>query len=129
MPPSPRELTAKVKARLGDFASTELGTSNGCQDHTVLPYAAIPPSLTLRRDKPPKTIRKDEINVVRPRAAFIAHKPISSPCDRLRADAAASTASQPALVTTYDRPYRGWDEQHIRQFRISEKQNIFAAGA
>jgi len=25
-----------------DFASAQLGTSNGCQDHTVLPYASAP---------------------------------------------------------------------------------------
>jgi hypothetical protein len=24
-----------------DFASAQLGTSNGCRDHTVLPYAAV----------------------------------------------------------------------------------------
>jgi hypothetical protein len=33
--------------RLGNLASAKLNTSNGCQDHTVLPYAAT--SLVLRR--------------------------------------------------------------------------------
>ena len=58
----------------------ELDTSNGCRDHTVLPYALAPFV----------------------RAPLLAHgKP---PCEHLRADAAASTASPPTFVTTRDRP-------------------------
>jgi hypothetical protein len=37
LPPSLRELTARVA-----LASAKLSTSNGCQDHTVLPYATSP---------------------------------------------------------------------------------------
>jgi hypothetical protein len=58
----------------------QLDTSNGCRDHTVLPYALAPFV----------------------RAPLLAHgKP---PCEHLRADAAASTASPPTFVTTRDRP-------------------------
>jgi hypothetical protein len=58
----------------------QLDTSNGCRDHTVLPYASAPFV----------------------RAPLLAHgKP---PCEHLRADAAASTASPPTFVTTRDRP-------------------------
>ena len=60
----------------------KLGTSNGCRDHTVLPYARY---------------------VVRPARRGVAHEP-DSPCDRDRADALASTASRPAFVTTRDPP-------------------------
>jgi hypothetical protein len=60
----------------------ELGTSNGCRDHTVLPYARY---------------------VVRSARRVIAHEP-GSPCDCDRADALASTASRPAFVTTRDPP-------------------------
>ena len=37
----------------------------------------------------------------------------------------ASTASLPAFVTTYDRPFSGWDRSHIRQFRILLKRILF----
>jgi hypothetical protein len=62
----------------------QLGTSNGCRDHTVLPYASA--SFVLRA-------------VNRSRC-----KP---PCDHLRTDAVASTASHPAFVTTRDPPLLG----------------------
>ena len=72
-----------VQARLGRRISAALGTSNGCQDHTVLPYAtsAVRPA---RRE--PLTSRK------------------ARPAITLRADAAASTASPPAFVTIAIRP-------------------------
>jgi len=38
-----------VRARLGRHAFRELDTSNGCQDHTVLPYAAIAGRLRVDR--------------------------------------------------------------------------------
>ncbi len=40
LPPSLRELVAKLEPGWATFASAKLDTSNGCQDHTVLPYAA-----------------------------------------------------------------------------------------
>jgi hypothetical protein len=62
------------------------------QDHTLLPYAAA----RLRQEASPG------------QAPFVLHAVRSltrnSPSDCLRADAAASTASLPAFVTTRDRP-------------------------
>jgi hypothetical protein len=59
-----------------------LGTSNGCQDHTVLPYAKT--SFVLR--------------------ACQSLTRLNPPCDINCADALASTTSHPAFVTTRDRP-------------------------
>src|ERR1700753_1467735 len=42
LPPSLRELTAKADPGRAPFSFAKLGTSNGCQDHTVLPYATMP---------------------------------------------------------------------------------------
>src|SRR6478736_3224985 len=91
MPCSPRRRIRLVtvacksgfgRTRLGSKNLCKLGTSNGCRDHTVLPYARY---------------------VVRPARRGVAHEP-GSPCDRDRADALASTASRPAFVTTRDPP-------------------------
>ncbi len=59
-----------------------LDISNGCQDHTVLPYAT---------------------SAVRP-ARRTSLTSFARPAITLRADAAASTASHPAFVTTAKRP-------------------------
>jgi hypothetical protein len=65
----------------------QFSTSNGCQDHTVLPYALAPFVCAL----------------------LIAHRQ-SPPCDSSCApDAAASTASHPASVTIAIRPSGGRD--------------------
>ena len=66
-----------------DFASARLGTSNGCRDHTVLPYAT---------------------SAVRPARREPLTSPKARPAITLRADAVASTASHPAFVTTRDTP-------------------------
>jgi hypothetical protein len=89
MPRSPRRRIHLVTVAAGLMAvpirsdrgrHRQLDTSNGCRDHTVLPYALAPFV----------------------RAPLLAHgKP---PCEHLRADAAASTASPPTFVTTRDRP-------------------------
>jgi hypothetical protein len=66
---------------LGTLASAKLDTSNGCQDHTVLPYASSP--FVWR--------------------ALIAHG--EPPCNHVHAPGAvASTASHPAFVTIAKRP-------------------------
>ena len=67
---------------VGSYRHRQLGTSNGCQDHTVLPYAtsAVRPA---RRESLTGRTR---------------------PAITLRADAAASTASHPAFVTIAIRP-------------------------
>ncbi len=67
--------------RLDRNRHRQLGTSNGCRNHTVLPYAN---------------------SVVRP--ACGRSLTTDRPVNNLRADAAASTASFPAFVTTRDRP-------------------------
>ena len=71
-----------IEARLGRLRLRQLDTSNGCQDHTVLPYASAPFVL---------------------RAVRSAH---GKPALRSRPapDAAASTASRPTFVTIAIRP-------------------------
>ena len=49
-------INGRSKARLGSNNLRQLDTSNGCQDHTVLPYASAPFVLRAVRsltDKPP----------------------------------------------------------------------------
>src|SRR5439155_3622445 len=72
--------------RLDRFRHRQLDTSNGCQDHTVLPYASAP--FVLRA---------------------VVHSRIKPPREHSRADAAASTASHPASVTIAKRPSLGRD--------------------
>ena len=79
-----RQRIKAVQARLGRLASARLSISNGCQDHTVLPYA----------DTAPFVLRA--VNSLTDRSI--------RPAITLRADAAASTASHPAFVTTAKRP-------------------------
>jgi hypothetical protein len=69
-----------------------LDTSNGCQNHTLLPYAATRLRQKARRAMAPLVLRA----VVRSRE--------NSPCEHTRAGAAASTASPPAFVTIAIRP-------------------------
>ncbi len=84
LPPSPRGLHDTSNTGWADGVSTQLDTNNGCQDHTISPYAAMP--FVLR--------------------ALIAHgdtalRSVHAP------DAAASTASRPAFVTIAIRPLCG----------------------
>ena len=91
MPCSPRRririvtvaerIDGQVAPGWAGFASAQLDISNGCQDHTVLPYATT--SFVMRA-------------VVHSRKAALR--------TTLRADAAASTASSPAFVTIAIRP-------------------------
>src|SRR4249920_2157977 len=67
---------------VGPTRLRELSISNGCQDHTVLPYAT---------------------SAVRP-ARRTSLTSFARPAITLRADAAASTASLPAFVTIAIRP-------------------------
>ena len=81
-PPSPRELTMP-SARLGSRTSPRrLDRSNDGQDHTVLPYA---------------------FSAVRPHAVSSSQGLPALPAPS-RADAAASTATRPALRTTREPP-------------------------
>jgi hypothetical protein len=77
----------------------ELSTSNGCQNDTSSPSAALRLSQRLRRAKRRSSACHSS-----------AHGPYDPPCHPLTSpDAAASTASRPALVTTRDRPSVGRD--------------------
>ena len=80
-------------------------TSNGCQDHTVLPYATRLRPEVLRHVHIRKASTKTEAApfVLAP---GIAHKQ-SPPCDALRNDAAASTASHPNVRDDRDTPLLG----------------------
>src|SRR5581483_2497960 len=71
-----------LQSRSGLKRHRRLGTSNGCRDHTVLPYAR---NVVVLRALPPLTR-------------------FNSPCEALRADALASTTPRPAFVTTRDPP-------------------------
>jgi hypothetical protein len=88
----------------------QLGTSNGCRDHTVLPYAAArlrPTAVIRNRTSASRLRRARRRSSCAPRTA---HGSMIRPAISLRANAAASTASQPAFVTTRDPPLLpGWD--------------------
>src|SRR5205085_7345540 len=73
------------------------------QDHTVLPYAT--PAFVKRLRRAQVQVRRsfsEGGSVVRLRAVIRSRK--NRPANTLRADAAASTASHPASVTTRDPP-------------------------
>jgi hypothetical protein len=120
MPCSPRRGIRLVTVAAGLMADTirldrsrhrQLGTSNGCRDHTVLPYATNPSSpkaspgfVQVRR-----SFVEGESSAVRP-ARRLSLTSLARPAITLRADAVASTASHPAFVTTRDPPLLpGWD--------------------
>ena len=88
-----------------DVTSTGLGISNGCQDHTVLPYAAT----SIKVLNGPCAARRVLAKALKRRSSC-------APLDRSRKtalrsrhapDAAASTASCPASVTIAIRPLVG----------------------
>jgi hypothetical protein len=116
MPCSPRRRIRLVTVAAGLMADTtrldrvrrrQLGTSNGCRDHTVLPYASA--SFVLRA-------------VNRSRC--------EPPCDHLRTDAVASTASHPAFVTTRDPPLLGDETARAGRPDLpdGESEKFFARG-
>ena len=78
---------------VGSTLLRRLDTSNGCQDHTVLPYAAI---LGFRRRSAPV------VYAARVRSRT---KPALQP--RHAPDAAASTATRPSFVTMANAPLGG----------------------
>src|SRR5260370_10316282 len=90
------------------FASAQLDISNGCQDHTTSPYAATSAKRFDGRVRPTEVLAK----ALKRRSSArwpIAHSR-NCPAITLRANAAASTASHPASVTTRDPPLLpGWD--------------------
>src|SRR5579884_3702787 len=73
---------ATLQSRSGLKRHRRLGTSNGCRDHTVLPY----------------TRNAVVLRALQPLTRF------NSPCEALRADALASITPRPAFVTLAIRP-------------------------
>src|SRR5258707_10853175 len=108
-----RILSCHHRRRIEGFANPvgsnenlrQLDISNGCRNHTLLPYAARLRQ-TLRRcllaDEEPY---EAGFSAVRLHAAHRSRK--IRPAITLRADAAASTTSQPTFVTIAIRPLPG----------------------
>jgi hypothetical protein len=94
----------------------ELSTSNGCQNDTSSPSAALRLSQRLRRAKRRSSACHSS-----------AHGPYDPPCHPLTSpDAAASTASRPALVTTRDRPScRNETAMDMQLIWVRRKQKYF----
>ena len=89
--------------RLDRSRHRQLSISHGCQDHTVLPYAT--PAFVKRLRRYQVQVRRsfsEGGSVVRLRAVVRSRQ--GRPANTLHADAAASTASHPASVTTRDPP-------------------------
>jgi hypothetical protein len=107
-PPSPREFDGCTGHRSGRCISARLGCSNGSQDHTVWPYAG-------------------GIVVNRGLCALTGFGSIHCPAlPRTSAPTPpASTASQPAFATTYDRPFGGLGRPINTPFPNSDKENYF----
>jgi hypothetical protein len=113
MPRSPRRRIRLVtvadglKDCLNPVGSTrlrQLDTSNGCQDHTVLPYAASPVVCTL-------CLLTDQ----------------SPPCEHDHApDAAASTASRPNVRDDGQRPSSGTGWRRYRSDLGQARTGIFS---
>ena len=102
-----------LSARLGSQNLRQLDTSNGCQDHTALPYAATSRKYFRRTVcDPPGSARGISTSFVRAHV----HRSQAKPALRCRfaPDAAASTASHPASVTIAKRPSLGWDGAYSR---------------
>jgi hypothetical protein len=92
---------------VGSTRLRQLDTSNGCQDHTVLPYAAS--RLRLRASPGTARLRTQVypgIGAGRPRAVF-AHGPKPALRPRHAPDAAASTATRPNVRDDGQRPSTG----------------------
>ena len=92
------------RTRSGRYNLRRLDTSNGCQDHTVLPYAAI-----VSR---PRAVDRSQIF----RFALRSHR---------AQNAAASNASHPASVTIAIRPSVGRDARSSRSDLGCLKTEIF----
>ncbi len=107
---------------VGPTRLRQLGISNGCQNHTVLPYAAT----RLRQEASPG------IGIGRLHAADRSRAKLALP-SRVTPDAAASTASHPAFVTIMIRPSVGWDvdgygliwtNREVKYFRKTRKYDL-----
>src|SRR3954463_7154453 len=93
-----------LRARLGSQHLRQLDISNGCRNHTLLPYAARLRQTLRRSLLPDEEPCEAGFSAVRLRAAYRSRE--TRPATALRADAAASTASQPTFVTMANAPCR-----------------------
>ena len=100
------------RTRLGSQNLRRLDTSNGCQDHTTSPYAAVLPLAATGLVPVRRSFSEGGISAVR-LACRRSLTESNSPCDPGRTpDAAASTASRPAFVIIASRPFQ-WDETAV----------------
>src|SRR4051794_9656688 len=87
------------------FRHRQFDISNGCRNHTLLPYAARLRQTLRRYLLPDEAPYQAGFSAVRLHAGrSLTGK--ARPATTLRADAAASTASQPAFVTMANAPCR-----------------------
>jgi hypothetical protein len=106
------------------FASAQLDISNGCQDHTTSPYAATSTTTSASHVLPAEILAKALKR--RSSARSNDYSQPKLPCNpHWRANAAASTASHPASVTTRDPPLCGWDGGASRTDLGQEGRGIF----
>ncbi len=127
-PPSPRRFAMRLTRLGAPHLRDKLDRSDDGRDHTVLPYARPPDAKGSRSSVHTRRKNVGETNFTAPliHTRFRAHRdypPCPHPsCRRCRVHRKPGSRS----VTTYDRPSRSSrDAQHIRQFRISVKWNIF----
>ena len=102
-----QRINGRSKARLGSKGLRRLDTSNGCQDHTVLPYAASLPKVSTGHVRPNRNFGEGV------KAPFVYAASDRSrenpPCDHACApDVAASTASRTNVRDDRDTPL-WWD--------------------
>jgi hypothetical protein len=95
------------QTRSGPTSLRKFSTSNGCQDHTALPYAS-------------------EASVVR--TPFIAHEVHLALRSRCVPDAAASTASRPASMTMANAPLWDGTVSDILLIWVSGEAKFFCKG-
>src|SRR6478672_1003302 len=97
------ELNGLVRPGSADQNLRRLDTSNGCQDHTVLPSAARLRQEVLRTVHVRQNVCEAGCSAVRP--ARLDRSQPKPPCDQTSApDAAASTASRPNVRDDGQRP-------------------------
>jgi hypothetical protein len=107
-----RRIRSEASTRSGDVASAKLDTSNGCRDHTLLPYATT--SFVLRAAKGSRGSAQSCPRPV-PRVPRRRRSRPPHPKPAFRDDARSA-------------PRAGWDGRTISTFSTSEKENYFSRG-
>ena len=118
----PDELTVRI-ARLSFANLRQLDTSHGCQDHTVLPYAASSAKPSSQPVQPTKLLAKA---FKRRSSAHGVRSRITALRTPLAPDAAASTATRPNVRDDGQRPSSlGRDGASCRGDLRSRRSGIF----